>query len=89
LGLTVSVCEAHNCSNNNAALAITAEGLVIALCLYSSSGDIGTTAGQVHWIGLSLDRYIDPPEGSGGCPRNANEFLEAYGQAIRRSKFTR
>jgi hypothetical protein len=81
-GLITTVCEAHNCSNNNAALAITPEGRLIALCLYSKSGDVGTIAGQVHWIGLGLDRYIDPPEGNGGCPRDADEFLEAYSRAI-------
>jgi hypothetical protein len=81
-GLIAAVCEAHNCSNNNAALAITPEGRLIALCLYSRSGDLGTVAGQVHWIGLSLDRYIDPPEADGGCPRDADEFLEAYSKVI-------
>jgi hypothetical protein len=81
-GLIAAVCEAHNCSNNNAALAITTEGRLIALCLYSKMGDLGTIAGQVHWIGLSLDRYIDPPEEGGGCPRDADEFLDAYSKAI-------
>lgn len=82
-GLIAAVCEAHNCGNNNAALAISGAGRLIALCLYSKSGDLGTMPGQVHWIGLSLDRYIDPPEGSSGCPRDADEFLEAYSEAIR------
>jgi hypothetical protein len=81
-GIIAAVCEAHNCSNNNAALAITADGRLIALCLYSRSGDIGTIAGQLHWIGLDLDRHVDPPERGGGCPRDADEFLEAYGKAI-------
>lgn len=82
-GLIASVCEAHNCANNNAALAISLDGRLIALCLYSKEGDLGTIPDQVHWIGLSLDRYIDPPEGGGGCPRDADEFLEAYAKAIR------
>jgi hypothetical protein len=81
-GLIAAVCEAHNCGNNNAALAISAEGQLIALCLFSKVGDLGTVPGQVHWIGLSLDRYIDPPEEGGGCPRDADEFLEAYTRAI-------
>ncbi|MGE0239870.1 MAG: hypothetical protein AB7F09_06070 [Parvibaculaceae bacterium] len=82
-GLIAAVCEAHNCGNNNAALAISAEGRLIALCIFSKEGDLGTMPGQVHWIGLSLDRYIDPPDGGGGCPRDADDFLEAYTKAIR------
>jgi hypothetical protein len=82
-GLIAAVCEAHNCANNNAALAISLTGRLIALCLYSKEGDLGTIPGQVHWIGLSLDRYIDPPDDGGGCPRDADEFLEAYAKVIR------
>lgn len=82
-GLIAAVCEAHNCGNNNAALAISVDGQLIALCMFSESGDMGTMPGQVHWIGLALDRYIDPPEGGGGCPRDADEFLDAYTKAIR------
>lgn len=82
-GLIAAVCEAHNCGNNNAALAISVDGQLIALCMFSESGDVGTMPGQVHWIGLALDRYIDPPEGGGGCPRDADEFLDAYTKAIR------
>lgn len=81
-GLIAAVCEAHNCANNNAALAMTLKGRLIALCLYSKEGDLGTIPGQVHWIGLSLDRYIDPPDNGGGCPRDADEFLEAYVKVI-------
>lgn len=82
-GLIAAVCEAHNCANNNAALAISLTGRLIALCIYSKEGDLGTIPGQVHWIGLSLDRYIDPPDNGGGCPRDADEFLEAYTKVIR------
>jgi hypothetical protein len=82
-GLIATVCEAHNCANNNGALALSLDGQLIALCLYSKEGDFGTMPGQVHWIGLNLDRYIDPPEGGGGCPRDSDEFLEAYVRAIR------
>src|SRR5262245_39838589 len=81
-GLIAAVCEAHNCSNNNAALAISGQGQLIALCLFSNQGDLGTIPGRLHWIGLSLDRYVDPPKGGGGCPRDADEFLEAYTRAI-------
>jgi hypothetical protein len=82
-GLIATVCEAHNCGNNNAALAISGDGKLIALCLFSKGGDLGTIPGQVHWIGLGLDRYVEPPEEGGGCPRDADEFLEAYSRAIR------
>jgi hypothetical protein len=82
-GLIAAVCEAHNCANNNAALAISGEGKLIALCLFSNEGDLGTVPGQVHWIGLNLDRYVEPPAEGGGCPRDADEFLEAYSRAIR------
>ena len=80
-GLIAAVCEAHNCSNNNAALAISTAGQLIALCIFSKQGDLGTLPGQVHWVGLTLDRYVDAAEG-GGCPRDADEFLEAYTRAI-------
>jgi len=82
-GLIAAACEAHNCGNNNAALAISVDGRLIALCVFSKEGDLGTMPGQIHWVGVSLDRYIDPPEGGGGCPRDADEFLEAYAKAIR------
>jgi hypothetical protein len=82
-GLVTTVCEAHNCGNNNAALAISGAGQLIALCLFSTGGDLGTTPGQVHWIGLNLDRYVEPPEEGGGCPRDADEFLEAYSRALK------
>ncbi|MGE0008904.1 MAG: hypothetical protein AB7S92_25405 [Parvibaculaceae bacterium] len=82
-GLIVAVCEAHNCGSTNAALAISAQGRLIALCVFSKDGDLGTVPGQVHWIGLGLDRYVGPPEAGGGCPGDADEFLEAYTRAIR------
>jgi hypothetical protein len=82
-GVIAAVCETHNCANNNAALALTLKGRLIALCLYSKEGDLGTIPGQVHWIGLNLDRYVDPPDEGGGCPRDADEFLESYSKVIR------
>lgn len=82
-GLISAVCEAHNCGGNNAALAISASGQLIALCLFSKSGDLDLVPGQVRWIGLNLDRYVEPPEEGGGCPRDADEFLEAYTRVIR------
>lgn len=82
-GLIAAVCEAHNCSGNNAALAISEEGRLIALCLFSNSGDLGIVPGQVHWIGLNLDRYVEPPEEGGGCPRDSDEFLEAYTKVLK------
>ncbi len=82
-GLISAVCEAHNCGGNNAALAISAAGELIALCLFSKSGDVGIVPGQVHWVGLKLDRYVEPPEDGGGCPRDSDEFLEAYTRVIR------
>lgn len=82
-GLIASVCEAHNCGTNNAALAISAKGELIALCLYSKEGELGIVPGQTRWLGLGFDRYLDPPEESAGCPRDADEFLEAYAKAIR------
>lgn len=82
-GLIAAVCEAHNCASNNAALAIAESGRLIALCLYSKSGDIDIVPGQVRWIGLNLDRYVDPPDEGGGCPRDADEFLEAYTKVLK------
>lgn len=82
-GLIAAVCESHNCAGNNAALAISDAGQLIALCLFSKSGDLGIVPGQVRWIGPNLDRYVDPPEEGGGCPRDADEFLEAYTRALK------
>lgn len=82
-GLIAAVCEAHNCAGNNAALAISDQGRLIALCLFSKSGDLGIVPGQVRWIGLNLDRYVDPPDEGGGCPRDADEFLEAYTKVLK------
>lgn len=82
-GLIAAVCEAHNCGGNNAALAMSDKGQLIAVCLFSKSGELGIVPGQVHWIGLNLDRYVEPLENGGGCPRDTDEFLEAYTRAIR------
>jgi hypothetical protein len=81
-GLIAALCEAHNCAGNNAAFAISLAGRLIAVCLFSKDGEVGVVPGQAHWIGLKLDRYLDPAEGGGGCPRDADEFLEAYARAL-------
>ena len=82
-GLIASVCETNNCPGNNAALAISTAGELIALCLYSLTGEIGTIPGKAHWIGPRLEKDLDPLREGGGCPRDGEEFLEAYTQAIR------
>lgn len=81
--LIAAVCEAHNCAGNNAALAISDAGRLIALCLFSKSGDLGIVPGQVRWLGQNLDRYVDPPDEGGGCPRDSDEFLEAYTKVLK------
>jgi hypothetical protein len=81
--LIATVCEAHNCPRNNAAVAISLGGELIAVCLFSQSGDAGTVPGKLHWVGPKLNTDIEPETGNSGCPRDGSEFLEAYTAALR------
>jgi hypothetical protein len=81
--LIATVCEAHNCPRNNAAVAISLGGELIALCLFSQSGDRGTIPGKLHWVGPKLNTDIEPGSDYTGCPRDGSEFLEAYTAALR------
>jgi hypothetical protein len=81
--LIAAACEAHNCPGNNAAVAISLRGDLIALCLFSQSGERGTIPGKLHWVGPKLNKDVEPGADFTGCPRDGDEFLEAYMAALR------
>ena len=80
--LIAAVCEADNCSGNSAAVAISLKGELIALCLFSDSGERGTIPGKLHWVGPKLEADTEPHSDFTGCPRDGAEFLEAYADAL-------
>jgi hypothetical protein len=81
--LIATVCEAHNCPGNSAAVAISVGGELIAICLFSQSGERDTIPGKLHWVGPKLNADIEPGPDYTGCPRDGSEFLEAYTAALR------
>lgn len=81
--LIASACEARNCSGNSAAMAISLGGELIALCLFSQTGEHGTIPGKLHWVGPKLEADVAAGPGYTGCPRDGSEFLEAYAAALR------
>lgn len=81
-GLIAIACEEHNCAGNNAALAISVKGSLIAACLYSQDGDHGAPPGKIRWVGPLLDKQIDSVSDR-GCPQDASEFLDAYARVLK------
>jgi hypothetical protein len=81
-GLIAIACEEHNCSGNNAAVAISVQGSLIAACLYSQDGNHGAPPGKVRWVGPLLDKQIENAQ-EAGCPQNASEFLDAYARVLK------
>jgi hypothetical protein len=81
-GLIAVVCEQHNCPGNNAAVAITASGTLIAACLYSEDGDHGAPPSKLRWVGPRLDKQIDNSNDI-GCPQDASQFLDAYSRILK------
>ena len=81
--LIASACEPRNCSGNSAAMAISLGGELIALCLFSQTGERGTIPGKLHWVGPGLGADVAAGPGYTGCPRDGSEFLEAYAAALR------
>jgi hypothetical protein len=75
-GLIAIVCEQHNCPGNNAAVAITVSGTLIAACLYSEDGDHGAPRDKLRWVSPRFDKQIDNKDDV-GCPQDASEFLDA------------
>ena len=81
-GLIAIVCEQHNCSGNNGAVALTAAGKFIAACLYSEDGDHGAEPGKLRWISPRFDKAIANADNH-GCPSDASEFLDAYARILK------
>jgi hypothetical protein len=81
-GLIAIACEEHNCAANNAAVAISVNGSLIAACLYSQDGDHGAPPGKIRWVGPLLDKQIDNARDR-GCPQDASEFLDAYARVLK------
>lgn len=80
--LLAFVCKTGDCDEENAAIAISMKGDLIAMCLYSKDGRHGAGAGEVHWIGEKLDRLMPYDEARRGCPHDDDEFLSDYAKAI-------
>ena len=81
-GLIAIACEEHNCSGNNAAVAISINGDLIAACLYSEDGNHGAPPGKIRWVGPLLDKQIENARDT-GCPQDASEFLDAYARVLK------
>lgn len=80
--LIVTLCRQDDCAGANAALALSVDGKLIALCLYAKDGEPGAQAGQVRWVGDKFDRTLPYDAARAGCPHEVSEFLHAYSRAI-------
>jgi hypothetical protein len=81
-GLIAIACEEHNCAANNAAVAVSVKGSLIAACLYSQDGDHGAPPGKIRWVGPLLDKQVENARDA-GCPQDASEFLDAYARVLK------
>jgi hypothetical protein len=81
-GLIAIACEQHNCSGNNAAVAISVSGSFIAACLYSEDGEHGATPGKLRWVSRLIDKEVAHSDDE-GCPQDANQFLDAYARVLK------
>jgi hypothetical protein len=81
-GMIAIACEQHNCSGNNAAVAISISGSLIAACLYSEDGEHGASPGTLRWVSPRFDKEMSSP-GSQGCPQDTSEFLDAYARVLK------
>jgi hypothetical protein len=80
--LIAFVCKTGDCESENAAVAISLKGTLIAMCLYSKKGRHGAKADQVRWTGEKLDRLMPYDADRKGCPHDDDEFLSDYARAI-------
>jgi hypothetical protein len=80
--LIAFVCKTGDCDAENAAVAISLKGTLIAMCLYSKDGRHGALADQVRWTGEKLDRLMPYDKDRKGCPHDDDEFLVDYARAI-------
>jgi hypothetical protein len=80
--LLAFVCKTGDCDAENAALAVSLKGTLIAMCLYSKDGRHGAKPDQVRWTGEKLDRLMPYDPARRGCPHDDDEFLADYARAI-------
>ena len=81
-GLIAIVCEQHNCAGNNAAVAISVSGSLIAACLYSEDGEDDAAPGKVRWVNPDFNKQMDNLNDQ-GCPQDASQFLDAYAHVLK------
>lgn len=79
--LIAVACEDGACDKANAALAITTDGKLVALCLYAADGGHGADPGITRWITKTHERKISPHGSEVGCPHESDQFLNAYANA--------
>jgi len=79
--LVAVACEEGNCSRENAALAITPLGKLVALCLYSVDGSHGAEPGTTRWITEKQEHKLSTGGPRAGCPHDSDAFIEAYANA--------
>jgi hypothetical protein len=80
--LIAFVCKTGDCDAENAAVAVSLEGKLIAMCLYSKAGRHGARKDQVRWTGEKLDQLMPYDAERHGCPHDDDEFLADYARAI-------
>jgi hypothetical protein len=81
-GLIAIVCEAHNCTGNNAAVAVSISGVLIAACIFSENAEHGAPVGTIRWVALNFDKHVENVNDE-GCPHDASDFLDAYARVIK------
>jgi len=79
--LVAVACEEGNCAGENAALAITPFGTLVALCLYSAEGNHGAGPGITRWITEKQEHKLSAGGANSGCPHDSEQFIEAYANA--------
>jgi len=79
--LVAVACEEGNCDKENAALAITSFGTLVALCLYSAEGNHGASPGITRWITEKQEHRLSAGGAKSGCPHDSDLFIEAYANA--------
>jgi hypothetical protein len=80
--LIAFVCKTDDCESENAAVAVSLDGKLIAMCLYSKTGRHGAGKDQVRWTGEKLDQLMPFDSARQGCPHDDDQFLADYARAI-------
>jgi hypothetical protein len=79
--LLAMACEEGKCAESNAAVAVTPQGKLVAICLYDRDGDHGAKPDETRWIGEKLKTTVPFDKNIGGCPHEAEQFLDSYAKA--------